>query len=150
VVATPASPPVVPLPEQVRVDVLVLPQTIAEDGTAVYHESVLTLVKELRALDTDAAYQHEAEDRGWYGERSVSAIVLSLIVGVASAAGWDGLRALLSGDRHRSERVHAKIARCTSTDDGVTWEWFEVEGPGAEVANALEAIQPGGTGKRAG
>jgi hypothetical protein len=135
----PIEAPVADLPDDLRADVLILPRETAGD-VGRYDDSVSTLAKQLRASGATATYLHEADSREWIGEQGIDPIVLSFIVGLASNAGWAGIAALA---RRTSGGVRAKVARCKETPDGTEWEWFEVEGPGAEVADALQALQPG-------
>jgi hypothetical protein len=132
--------PAIPLPDRMHVDVVVLPREDSQ-GTGSYDDSVLTLAKELRAVGTSADYQHEPEARQWIGERSVAAIALAFVLGIASNAGWDALKLLFS-TRYARDRVKGKVARCTQTADQLTWEWFDVDGTGEEVARALGDVQP--------
>jgi hypothetical protein len=138
---TSAHPPEIQLPDHVDVDVLVLPREVSESGRGLYDDSVVTLAKELRLHDVTAAYQHGAEDRQWIGERAADVIVLSFVIGVASSAGWEALKRLFS-TRYDKNRVKGKLARYTQTSDHATWEWFEVEGSGEEVARALDELGP--------
>ncbi len=137
VTARPIDPPSVPLPDSVDADVLIFPREVIEsDG--LYDDSALTLAKELRKDGVTAEYQHGPGSRQWIGERGVD-IVLSLILGIASNAGWDALCGLLRL-RHPSDSVRITLARCRQTESGVEWEWFEAEGPGEDVARALEQL----------
>jgi len=137
----PATPPNVPLPDRVDVDVLVLPREVASSGGALYDDSAVTFAKELRSLGATAGYQHKPAARQWIGERSAVAIVLTFVIGVASNAGWAALKSLFAS-RYANDRVKGKIARCTRAPNSVTWEWFEVDGKGEEVARILEALNP--------
>ena len=128
---------------------VVLPREIASSGLAVYHESVLTLVKELKLEGVSADYQQGESDRTWLGHRSVGTVALDFIVGVASGAGWEALRMLLL-KRYAAATVKGTVARCTRTSDAVTWEWFEVEGSGTDVADVLARLAPPSTGSEAG
>jgi hypothetical protein len=118
--------------------VLILPREVV-DGRGSYDDSVVTIAKELRASGTSAGYAHGPEAREWIGEKSVAVILLSLIIGIASNAGWDGIRALVG--RAGSKRVHLRVARVNETPAGREAEWFELDGPGAEVAEALKVLQ---------
>jgi hypothetical protein len=126
------------LPDRWSADVLILPREVV-DGRGLYDDSVVTVAKELRAAGTSADYAHAPDAREWIGEKAVDAIVLSLIVGIASNAGWAGLRALVS--RARSNRVRIRAARIRETPQGREAEWFEFEGPGEEVAEALKVLE---------
>lgn len=136
-----ATPPGA-LPGTWNADVVILPREVV-DGIGLYDDSVVTVAKELRAAGTSAEYAHGPAAREWIGEKSVAVIVLSLVVGIASNAAWDGLRALVG--RAGSERVRVRVARLKQTARGREAEWFELEGPGEEVADALMALQPPNT-----
>jgi hypothetical protein len=78
------------LPDTLDVDVIVFPRE--RDGErGLYHDSTITLVKELRRQGVTARYEHPQESRGWIGEKALTPDVVSFFVGIASSAGWDGL-----------------------------------------------------------
>ena len=122
-------------------DVLVLPREIRE-GEALYHDTVLTLVKELRVEGATAAYQHGPDSRDWIGEKHLSPAEIEFFVAISAHAGWDAVRSLLRR-RHRTGRVRARVARVTQKDGEIRSEIFEVDGPGDEVARALELLERG-------
>jgi hypothetical protein len=130
--------PDIPLPAIIETDVVVLPEEVGEDGVGIYSDSAISVVKELRSLGVTAQYQHPQDSRTWIGEKGFGAVALSWIVGVASNAGWTALCVLLRQKRRNPVRI--KLARCTQSTSEITWEWFEVEGNGADVANALERL----------
>jgi hypothetical protein len=134
------------LPEELACDALILPTERAPDGTGVYHESVVTLAKELRAADVKAEYQDDAASRKWYGERAVPLVVLELFVALGAHAAWDGIKSILKrvpGDK----KVRVRVARRATPDEN--WELLEAEGGGEEVADALgAALSAGGTDGR--
>jgi hypothetical protein len=138
--AEPTAPPDVPLPDAFITDLIVLPREIAPDGRAVYDDSVLTIVKEFRAAGVAASYQHDRDSRTWIGEKSVTLVVLDLIIGIASNAGWSALCSFMRG-RHDADHVRVQVGRVRKTASGTSWEWYRVEGPGASVAAALAAIE---------
>jgi hypothetical protein len=133
--------PPAPLPEKLEADLVVLPREITMDGRGLYDDSVITIVKELRSLGADATYQHEKDDRAWIGEQSAEAVALALIIGVASNAGWSGLQALF---RHSfsGKRVHVRVGHYEELADGSRKaEWYEIEGNGEQVADALRQLE---------
>jgi hypothetical protein len=136
-----SSAPDIPLPDRVDTDVVVMPREVDEGGIGFYDDSVLTLAKALRAEGASADYQHNREHRNWIGQRSATAIVLTVVLGVASNAGWHALRRLFS-KAHAADHVRGKVARCTQRADEIRWEWYEFDGTGEEVARALERIGP--------
>lgn len=134
------------LPSELACDALILPTERAPDGTGIYHESVVTLAKELRAVDVRAEYQDDAASRKWYGERAVPLVVLELFVALGAHAAWDGIKAIIK--RVPSDKkVRLRVARRPTPDD--EWELLEAEGSGEEVANAVgAALSVGGTDGR--
>ena len=103
---------------------------------------MITIVKELKALGADARYLHDKDDRAWIGEESAARIVLDLIIGVASAAGWSGLQALFRGS-FSGRRVRVRVGRYEQLGDGSTKaEWYEIDGSGEDVADALAQLAP--------
>jgi hypothetical protein len=141
--ATTIDAPNVTLPADLpQVDVLLLPRETGE-GRGLYDDSVDTLAKEIRASGATAEYQHDASSRGWIGEKHLPVIELDVIAGILSNAGWAGLRAVVA--KRKVKRVRVKVGRRKETPSGLEEEWIELEGPGIEVANALEVLQQGGT-----
>jgi hypothetical protein len=118
-------------------DVLILPARV-EDGVGVYDDSVVTLVKELRAAGVSAGYQHGPEARRWIGHKGVSTIVLEVVVGIVGNAGWAGICALLR--RGGSSRIRIRITRIQRTAVGSDSQWYEIEGPAREVAEILKQL----------
>jgi hypothetical protein len=141
--ADPITAPNCALPIEIpQVDVLLLPREISE-GRGLYDDSVDTLAKEIRASGSRAEYQHDVSSRDWIGEKHLPVIVLDVIAGVLSNAGWAGLRAVVV--KRRSKQVRVRVVQRKETPSGLEEEWFEVKGPGIEVADALKALQHGGT-----
>jgi hypothetical protein len=136
-----SSAPSIDLPDTLTVDLVVLPREIDEAGQGLYDDSVVDLVKVLNLDGVKAAYLHDQTHRSWIGEKSFADVALNFIVGIASSAAWSGFLAMLSNKRANTQ-VKGKIARVTQTPLGTTWEWFEVEGTGEQVAEALKAIPP--------
>jgi hypothetical protein len=127
--AEPVAPPEIVVPEP-RGDVVVLPRETTEEGHGLYDDSVITLVKEFRALGVDASYQHDQDHRNWIGEKAVPLFAIDLIIGIASNAGWSALCKLLRRD-HKGEQVRVRVGRFKRTGSGeFSCEWYEVEGPG--------------------
>ena len=129
------------LPETLEADLVVLPREIAPDGRGLYDDSVVTIVKDLRLLGVSASYQHDQDHRAWIGEQGHAQLVYDLIVGVAGNAGWWALCRLFAVER-KSDKLRVKVARCTQEPDGkTTWEWYEMKGTGAAVAEAMAQIE---------
>jgi hypothetical protein len=138
VVPKPIEVPNVVLPAEQATDVLLFPREVVE-GRGLYDDSVVTLAKELRAAGASAEYQHGPDARQWIGEKHIPVIVLDILAGIASNAGWEGLHAVVG--RRKAEQVRVRVARVRQTPAGEESEWYEIEGPGAEVAEALQALQ---------
>jgi hypothetical protein len=134
-----SGPPGTPLPEKIDADIVVLPEEVEQDGVGLYSDSALDLVKELRLLDVTADYQHPQQSRTWIGERSFAAVAFEWIFGVSTNAGWAAICVLLRRNKGKAPG-RVKIARCAESADEITWEWFEVEGDGNTIADALESI----------
>jgi hypothetical protein len=137
--AKPIDPPFA-LPGDFTVDALILPRQISEGGVGLYDDSVLMVAKELREAGAQAEYQHVASSRRWIGEKGIPPVVLDLLIGIGSNAGWAALRAVCRSRKNQGVRV--QVARCKQGKAETQWEWFEAEGPGDEVATAIEALEP--------
>jgi hypothetical protein len=135
----PIPPPPIPIPDSIDVDVMVFPRE-TEGELGLYHDTVITLVKELRNAGATASFQHPPKLREWIGEKHLSPDEVSLLIGIASNAGWAAIVAVLRM-RHAAGRVRARIARYRKDASGTRWEWIKLEGPGDEVADAIEALQ---------
>jgi hypothetical protein len=134
------------LPDELpAVDVLLLPREIS-DGRGLYDDSVDTLAKEIRAIGVAADYQHDADSRAWIGEKHFTSLELDIIANVITSGGLGALVAVIR--KRKSDRVRVKVARRSDTSSEVDDEWFEIEGPGAEVAEALKALERGATASK--
>lgn len=137
-----ADAPDIQLPSVVESDVVVLPREVDAEGRGIYHDSAVTAVKEFRQTGVTATYAHDQESRSWYGEKSYGKDVIDWVIGIASSGGWAALCWVLRRD-HSTGHVRVRVARCRQkTSAHTTWEWYDVEGRGAEVADALAAIEP--------
>jgi hypothetical protein len=120
-------------------DLVVFPDHF-EGDRGVYSDQLVSTVKTLRADGIDARWYHDADHRLWSGERSalVTLVIIPFIVGIGSPAGWAGLAHLLS--RRGNGQVKLKIGY----SKGPLHEerWLELEGTSADVATALEKINP--------
>ncbi len=122
-------------------ELVVLPRERSDDGTAIYNDAVLDVVKELRSAGVDAAYAHDKESRSWLGEKCFTELAVSFVVGIASSGAWEGLRRLLMS-RESKAPMTVKIARGTETTAGRTWEWRGYTGTGPEIARTMGEIEP--------
>ncbi len=140
----PLSDAPVPVPDEIDTDVVVLPREIQGDR-GLYHDSTVTLAKELRAQGITADYQHPPELRTWIGEKAFLPDVVSFFIGIASSAGWDGILAVLRL-RPPARRMTARIVRFSTDASGTQSELYELEGSGEEVIAAIETLRDRSTG----
>jgi hypothetical protein len=134
------DPPQISLPVDVSFDVIVLPEEVTADGNGLYRDSVTDLAKRLRLEGVSAEYLHSKANRQWIGERGAADIILNFVLGIASSAGWDAVKAVFYKVPPDAP-VRGKFARCVQKSDGVTWEWYEVEGTASEVAQVVEKLR---------
>lgn len=127
------------LPDELDVDLLILPRRLGPAGEGLYDDSVLTLAKDLRAEGVSADYLHPTEERRWIGEKSAVALIVEFAIGIGSNAGWTALYELLR--RHPEQTVRVRAARKKDLAAKQEWEWVEAEGSGEEVARSLEALR---------
>lgn len=117
-------------------DLIVLPGEIRV-GVAIYDDSTIDMVKVLRADGVSADFAHEPMHRSWAGKKSAE-LAIALIIGIASAGGWDALKALFRR-KHGGSRVEAKVAWVSRNAANETmWQWFEFKGSGEEVAKLMD------------
>jgi hypothetical protein len=121
-------------------DVVVLPRETTDDGRGVYHDSVVTLVKEFKWLGVTAAFAHDREQRTWLGQKSFVPDLAAFAVGIASNAGWSALWWLLRS-RKSTVSVRVTVARRRELPSGATWEEYVIEGKVGDVVEALAAIE---------
>jgi hypothetical protein len=136
------EPPEIDIAEP-KGDLVVLPREIDDEGNGLYDDSAVTVVKELKAFGVEASYQHDPDHRTWIGEKSVEIVVLNLITGIASNAGWAALCKLV-GRQHNTERVRLRVGRLRKSASGIAWDWYKLEGSGKDVATALAAMEEAG------
>lgn len=146
VVFRPAEPPKYVPPVDLQHDLVVLPREIADDGTGLYDDSVVDLVKQLRAEGVDAAYMHDADHREWIGEKAWTpteiALVISVAENLASSAAWDGLKMIIQRAHGGRGRAKLKVCRVIQSADGTTTrEWIEVEGEIGDVVKAIDGLR---------
>lgn len=139
----PSDPPVIEaLPGEH--DVVLLPQEIDGD-IGIYRDEQTMVVKELRAQGVDAAFLHDSEHRHWLALKG-SDIVIPLIVqfGVSflASGSWELVANLLRG-RFGKATLAVKFGRTRELESGTETEWFEAEGDGDAVAEALRILAKG-------
>lgn len=130
------------LERAIRVDagVVVLPASHA-DGKAVYTEASVMLVKELRVLGAAAEYLDPSGDRVFEVKKGdFGTLVLSFLVGIASAAAWDAMKAYLSV--RPKARLSVTYVELEDVDGRRKKAW-KVEGETAGVIDAIDRLRNG-------
>ncbi|MCF3171345.1 hypothetical protein IPZ64_31325 [Streptomyces violaceoruber] len=118
-------------------DVVVLPRGYVS-GAPRYHDTTLDLVKALKFEGLDASFAHDSDERQWLGEKSHLQYAIDAVIGILSAGAYDGIRLLLRR-RHASSPVRLRLTRQNA--DG-SQEWYELEGTGEDVAEAVRQLSP--------
>ena len=117
--------------------VLVLPLRL-QNGKAVYSESSVMLVKELRSMGGEAEFLHPSGERTFEVRKSAVALVVAYVIGIASNASWDAMKTLLRkrADRRISvtyvELEHGRGQR------GTAWK---AEGVSEAVIQAIDRLR---------
>ncbi len=130
-------------------DVVVMPRRWADGGRAVYGESTLFLVTELRAEGLSAAYLDSGEDRVFEVKKSalltgLAAIGIGIGGGVGSNAAWAGLMRLLhrhAGDENESPEVEVTYVDLSDDGDGIQ---YTVRGPVRDVLETVDGLRSQG------
>jgi hypothetical protein len=138
-IVDPASPPFGGMPTGFDADLVVYPHSLDGDR-GVYHEQLVSVVKGLRRDGVDVRWLHESDQRLWSGERSalLTLVAVPFVVGVASSAGWAGLVRLLG---RRNGQVKLTVGYRKDSFGGEE-QWVTLEGNSADVAAALERLNP--------
>lgn len=112
-------------------DVVLYPEeSTADRGT--YSVAGAGFIDDLVAEGVTARPYHDMLHSDWDSERD--AVMLSLILGIASSAAWDAIKLLL---HRRSSRV--KVTAGFQRGDET--RWIEAEGDGPAVAEALDKFK---------
>ena len=138
-IVDPARPPPGRVPDGSDADIVIFPHQ--QDGDRdIYSDQLVTLVKAMRADGVDVRWFHDSDHRLWSGERSafLTLVAIPFAVGIASSGGWAALARLFS---RRSGRVKLKVGY-RKDPLGAEERWLELEGSFADVAAALERINP--------
>ncbi|HEV7938542.1 MAG TPA: hypothetical protein VGP18_11030 [Solirubrobacteraceae bacterium] len=99
-------------------------------GTGIYPQSTLTLVKRLRSAGGSAVYLHDPEHRRFEVKKSaVLDAGATVLLGVASSAAWDAIKALAK--RGKSSRIEVTY---------LDLETAEMRGTAWRVAGKTEAV----------
>lgn len=122
-------------------DVVLLPIR-SEGGKGVFAEQTIDLMKELRSINgVGAEWSRDKNSRTWHGERSaiIEFVVVPLIVGIASSAGWAAIVAAIK--KSKKTKFKLKLGYRKSADGGEE-KWVEVEGLESDITKVLEEINP--------
>lgn len=118
--------------------VVVLPSRIVE-GQPVYSASSDTLVKQLRVAGVDAAFLDPPEHRTFEMKKSAElALLLGYVLGIASSASWDAIKALF---RSRSTSKLSVTYVDLEKGDGHSARAWKVEGDSAAVLEAIDKLR---------
>jgi len=122
--------------ERAEAPVVILP--IKEvDGVGIYPQDTLFLAKTLRAAGIHAAYLHDSEHRRFVVRNSAIAVVGAVLLGIASSAGWDGIKALFRG---RSSSLVDVTYVDLETDDGRLKAW-RASGDADAVLRVIDSLR---------
>lgn len=138
-VVDPASPPPLHGPGAFDGDLVILPHDLDGDR-GIYSDRLIPTMKALRAEGINARWLQDEDQRLWSGERSVivSLWLIPWIVGIASSAGWAAITKIVG---QREGPVKLKIGYRKDSAGGEE-RWIELEGSSADVATALERLNP--------
>jgi hypothetical protein len=116
-------------------DVVVLP--LRRDGdVAVYTEASVTVVKELRALGVSASFLDPTDQRAFEVKKGALATgVVTLLLGIASNAGWTGIQQLL----RKRTKSPLSVTYIDLTSEAAHVQAWRVDGQDSEVI--LQAIE---------
>ena len=124
--------------------VVILPLRI-EDGYGIYDDSVVDLVKELKAEGIESSFYHAATERRWRSLKGEAPI--DLILWISSPVITDllvkGIQAAVGRifKTSRPSKVYAKIVRDRFDSEGNSArDWFEYEGDGDTFIQSLNAL----------
>lgn len=130
-------------------EIVLLPRTI-EDGTAIYQDTHITAVKELRAAGVQASFLAQPDNRAFVSEFSHD-VVYQIAIGLATNITWDAAKALWTYVRARCEglgaegedpKVRLQIVKLQKGD--VKIEGLTLEGPAtSDIPQALLEILVG-------
>ena len=116
---------------------LVLPLRVS-DGRGIYSESSVMLVKELRALGADADFAQPSNERLFEAKKSAEALLIAIVVGIASNASWDLLKHLLR--RWKEARLSVTYVELDE-GNGRRGSAWQVEGDADGVIQAIDSLR---------
>jgi hypothetical protein len=120
-------------------EVTVLPLRLTDEG-GLYSDDSSHLVQFLKADKVQAAFLHSADQREYQvlmGETPVD-FVIAFLTHIAAIATWDTVAGRLQAIL---KRRHGRVKIVEVVQEGGTTRasWFEVEGDGDTIANAMRA-----------
>jgi hypothetical protein len=119
--------------------IVILPRRRADDGRGVYGEATVFLAKDLRAQRVDVAYLDPSEARLFEVKKSaILAVFVTIVLGISSAAGWDGIKALLKRERADDTPMEVTYADLAADGSGKSWR---VRGSGKDVIEAIDRLR---------
>lgn len=117
--------------------IVVLPSTVT-DGRGIYSESSVMLVKELRALGADATFAQPSDQRLFEVKKSAEALLIAVVIGMASNASWDLLKHLL----RRSKEARLSVTYVELEDgNGQRGSAWQVRGDADGVIRAIDRLR---------
>lgn len=108
------------------------------DGRGVYTQSSILMVKRLRAAGVEAEFLDSADQRTFEVKKSIEALILTVVLGVASSAAWDGIKAFFrSRPKGRVSVTYVDLEGITG-QRGTAWK---VEGDSDAVLDAIDRLR---------
>ncbi|MFF4879717.1 hypothetical protein [Micromonospora sp. NPDC000668] len=137
---------VLPLVQSELPTLTLLPQRI-ENGATIYDAQLLHAAKTLRANGVDAQFVSGERGRLYQSNFSATgALLLGVLLNLASSAAWDGikyftsmLRTQLKTSRASTQKVVIAMG-ITKNADGSSTTWQRIEGPADLALERVEAI----------
>jgi hypothetical protein len=108
------------------------------NGQGIYSEPSVMLVKELRALGADAVFAQPPEERLFEVKKSAEALLVALVIGIASNASWDLMKQLLQ--RWREARLSVTYVELEE-DNGRRGQAWKAEGDADGVIRAIDTLR---------
>lgn len=134
----------VELPTEVRAlairsdaGITVLPLNVS-NGQGVYSERSVMLVKQLRAVAADAVFAQPSDERLFEVKKSVEAVVVALVIGIASNVSWDLMKQLLR--RWKEDRLSVTYVELEEGNRRRGQAW-RVEGDADDVIRAIDRLR---------
>ena len=109
------------------------------DGRGVYTQSSLLMVKRMKAAGIDAEFLDATDERTFEVKKGAfAAAALAVVLGVASSAAWDGIKAFFrSGSKGKISVTYVDLEGITG-QRGAAWK---VEGDGDAVLEAIDRLR---------